>query len=280
MKQSSRYKSSSVSPSFLKLERLLVLLVAIVAMLLPAVLLKGANQQGTSQQAAVQNNAAVVTQPEATQPTTRRVALADDKPADAAEQTPVKVAVLTYAKGKTSQCFAPGFLTTVSRHTRIVVQKEFSQATLGQANLHQYPFVIMTGEEAFTLSDEEKQSLKTYLQRGGFLLASAGCSNEPWAQSFTKTMKEIFPERQMEKLAMDHPVFHSIYDFKSLPGRKSGSEGHIDGLSLGGRLVALFSPLGLNDTENAGGGCCCCGGNELKDAHRINANILAYVLTH
>lgn len=225
-------------------ERLLVVLVAILALMSPALLLQGASQENAS------------------------------------DKTPVKVAILTYANGKTSQCFAAGFLTDVARHTRIVVQKEFSHATLGKPTLHNYPFVIMTGEGAFTFSDDEKSALKAYLQRGGFLLASAGCSNDPWSKSFIAVIKEIFPNEKLQTLAMDHPVFHSIYDISALPSRKAGTTGHIDGLTLGGRLVALFSPLGLNDTENAGGGCCCCGGNELKDAHRINANILAYVLTH
>ncbi len=49
---------------------------------------------------------------------------------------------------------------------------------------------------------------------------------------------------------------------------------------MGGRLAAVFSPFGLNDTGNAGGGCCCCGGNELKNAKQINANIVAYALIH
>jgi hypothetical protein len=49
---------------------------------------------------------------------------------------------------------------------------------------------------------------------------------------------------------------------------------------VNGRLVLVFSPSGLNDTDQAEEGCCCCGGEELIDAHMINANILVYVLTH
>lgn len=192
----------------------------------------------------------------------------------------VRVAVLTYADGKTSQCFASGFLETVARHTRIDVHREFDRAVLREGQLHQHPFVIMTGEGAFTLSDEEKQHLKTYLQRGGFLLASAGCSNADWADSFIRLMKDLSPEQTLQTLPMDHPLFRTIYTIDALPTRKKDVPGHLEGLTLQGRLAVIFSPMGLNDTENAGGGCCCCGGNELRDAHRVNANILAYVLTH
>ena len=192
----------------------------------------------------------------------------------------VRTGALTYANGQSSQCFAAGFLETVARHTRIEVQKEFTRVVLREGKLHEHPFIVMSGEGAFSLSDEEKQTLRNYLQRGGFLLASAGCSNEDWAKSFRAVLKELFPEEELTTLPMSHAVFSTIHQIDALPGRKANTAGKLEGLSLGGRLVVIFSAMGLNDTENAGGGCCCCGGNELRDAHRINANILAYVLTH
>jgi len=51
-------------------------------------------------------------------------------------------------------------------------------------------------------------------------------------------------------------------------------------LEADGALRIVFAPLGLNDTSNAGGGCCCCGGNEVRNAKLINANILVYALTN
>lgn len=198
----------------------------------------------------------------------------------AAQKAATRVAVLTYADGKTSKCFAAGFLDTVARHTRIEVAREFSPVTLGQDNLHGHPFTVMTGEGAFTLSSEEKQAMKSYLERGGFLLASAGCSSQEWIDSFRTMMTDLFPGEPLQTLAMDHGVFRTIYTIDKLAGRKADTNGHLEGVMLGDRLAVVFSPMGLNDTENAGGGCCCCGGNELREAHRINANILAYVLTH
>ena len=37
--------------------------------------------------------------------------------------------------------------------------------------------VIMTGEGEFALTDIERENLRQYIQGGGFLLASAGCSS-------------------------------------------------------------------------------------------------------
>lgn len=198
----------------------------------------------------------------------------------ASQKAAVRVATLIYANGKTSKCFAPGFLTTVARHTKINVDRDFASATLGKDDLHNHPFVIMTGDGSFSLSKDEQQAFKSYIQRGGFILASSSCSSQEWTTSFRSQMKDMFPNQAMDTLAMEHPVFNTIYDLRELQGRKGGTRGVLEGLTIDGRLVVIFSAMGLNDTENAGGGCCCCGGNELREAHRINANVLAYVLTH
>lgn len=196
------------------------------------------------------------------------------------EQTPVRVGRLVYAGGMTSRCFADGFLDTVERETGIKVQRTLEPVNLASEQIFEFPLLIMTGEDGFTLSDTEKQNLKAYLNRGGFLLASAGCSNQDWAASYRRVMAEVLPDQSMQPISLDHPMFHTIYDIERIEVKKGSGGGAIYGLEMGGRLAAVFSPLGLNDTGNAGGGCCCCGGNELKNAKQINANILVYSLIH
>ena len=51
------------------------------------------------------------------------------------------------------------------------------------------------------------------------------------------------------------------------------------GLEKNGKLVIVYSPHGLNDTEHSEG-CCCCGGNEISNSLEINVNILVYALCH
>ncbi len=76
-------------------------------------------------------------------------------------------------------------------------------------------------------------------------------------------------------------MFHTLYDIQPLRSKAAVKEAvEIEGLEVDGRLAVVFSPYGLNDTANAGGNCCCCGGNEVRNAHLINADILAYALTH
>jgi len=207
-------------------------------------------------------------------------ALADEKPKgdDAAS---IRIAILTFGNGKASRCFAPGFLTEVVRQTSIPVARQFSTVALDSAELFQHPFVILTGEGKFTLGDQEAANLRAYLQNGGFLLASSGCSSPEFTTSFRAAMKALLPDTPEKPIAPDHAVFHSLYDIGSLGSRQNdGGRVEIFGMDVEGRLAVVFSPYGLNESESAGGDCCCCGGNEIRQAKLVNANILTYALTH
>ncbi len=194
---------------------------------------------------------------------------------------PIRVAVLTYASGKTSKCFAAGFLDDVARQTHIKVERQFQSVALDSADLFNFPFVVLTGEGDFTLKEEEVKNLRAYLQRGGFLLASAGCSSPEWTAAFRRALKQVLPDIEAKAVPMEHAMFHTLYDIQPLRSKAAVKEAvEIEGLEVDGRLAVVFSPYGLNDTANAGGNCCCCGGNEVRNAHLINADILAYALTH
>jgi len=190
----------------------------------------------------------------------------------------VKCANLIYAGSKSSVCFSDKFLATVERETNIASDKKFTPVKVSATELFDYPFAIMTGEGTFTLPEQERKNLKSYLTRGGFLLASAGCSSTDWDRSFRREVKQMFPDRTLKKIAMDHALFKTIYDINGIK-LKNGGTTQLEGLEMEGRVVLIYSAEGLNDTPNVKG-CCCCGGNEIKNCHEINANIFAYSLTH
>ncbi len=190
----------------------------------------------------------------------------------------VQVANLVYAGVKSSECFSDHFLTQAEQETAISTSRRFHAVKLESPEVFNFPLVIMTGEGSFELTEKERQNLRTYLERGGFLLASPGCSSAEWDKAFRRQMARIFPERKLENLAMDHPIFHLVYTVDSLEA-KSGQGKPLEGLHFGGRLGMVYSADGLNDTAHAQG-CCCCGGNEIRNAVKINVNVLAYALTH
>lgn len=192
----------------------------------------------------------------------------------------VVVGMLRYGEeGMSSICFAPNFLSTLRFETGIDVRGSFAEVALGSKALFEHPFVVMTGEGGFELTEAEVVNLRGYLERGGFLLASAGCSNQRWASSMRRALDRTLPGAALVELGMDHPVFSTVFSVSSLETTKPGEVGVLYGIELEGRLVVVFSPQGLNDTQNAVEECCCCGASEIRDAKLVNVNALAYALT-
>lgn len=190
----------------------------------------------------------------------------------------VQVANLVYAGSKSSKCFSDHFLIKAEKESAISTSRRFHAVKLGSEDVYSFPLLIMTGEGSFHLTDGERHNLRQFIGRGGFLLASAGCSSQDWDRSFRREMAHVFADRSLAPLGMDHPVFHTVYDIETL-GAKHGDCRPLEGISFGGRLGVVYSQDGLNDTTHTTG-CCCCGGNEITNAVDVNVNILGYVLTH
>lgn len=204
---------------------------------------------------------------------------------DGAEPKPgvrIQCANLIYAGNKTSQCFSDRFLTRLAAETRIQADPHFYKTRLDSPDLCRYPFAIMTGEGPFMLTESERTALRYYLNHGGFLLASAGCSDPRWIQSFRGEFARLFPAQKWTPLPLTHPLFNIVYkidDLGTTHGLLGTSAAKLEAISYHGRVVALFSANGLNDSPHAIN-CCCCGGDEIEKAEFINANALAYALLY
>lgn len=190
----------------------------------------------------------------------------------------VQVANLVYAGSKSSECFADHFLIRSENDSTISTSRRFHAVKLSGDEIYNYPLLIMTGEGDFVLGSGERTNLISYLNRGGFLLASSGCSSTEWDRSFRRELATLFPDNAMKPLAMTHPVFHTVYDIDTLTAAH-GEPRPIEGISIGERLAVVYSQDGLNDTSHTSG-CCCCGGNEITNAETVNVNILAYTLSY
>jgi len=191
----------------------------------------------------------------------------------------VQVANLVYAGTKSSRCFSDHFLIKAEKETCISTSRRFHAVKLSSDSLYDFPLVIMTGEGEFQLSQAERENLRRYVERGGLLLASAGCSSTEWDRAFRREMATIFPKHPLRPIDMKHPIFHTAYEIRELHTTHGGSPRPLVGVSIAGRLGVVYSQDGLNDTPHTTG-CCCCGGNELENAVSITVNILAYALTH
>ena len=189
----------------------------------------------------------------------------------------VQVGNLIYATSKTSTCFSDSFLTSVSKDAGINLVTKFVPVKSSSAKeLSAVGFALMTGEGAFTMTTDERTQLKAWLENGGFLLASAGCSSKEWSASLRNEMKQMFGSDGLTTVSAEHPLFQTLYDVRAITLKNNG-KARFEGVIVDGRLVCLFSHEGLNDTARVEG-CCCCGGNEITNAHQVVANALVYAL--
>lgn len=172
-----------------------------------------------------------------------------------AKEGAVECGNLIYAGTKTSRCFSDEFLSLVQQKTSIKTERRFKPVKLAGDELFKFPFVIMTGEDDFNLTAKEREHLKKYLENGGFMLASPGCSNKAWTTAFIREVKRIFDKDALVDIPMDHAIFKTITTIKKLP-LSHGGEGKLQGIIHNGKLVVAFASDGLNDTSNTEG-CCC-----------------------
>lgn len=191
----------------------------------------------------------------------------------------IQCANLIYGGVYTSRCFSDEFLSAVQRETTIATERRFKSVKLDSEELFGYPFAMITGEADFLLTTRERENLKRYLESGGFLLASAGCSSSAWDRAFRREVRSIFGDDTLQRIPREHAIFRTVSVVERIVLSSPGEPAHLEGMEINGKLVLIYSANGLNNTEYTEG-CCCCGGNEIKNAKELNMNILVYALMH
>lgn len=167
------------------------------------------------------------------------------------------------------------------------VVTQYRQLRLTDEDLYQNPVLFLAGHYPFELSVAERDALAGHLRRGGFLVADACCGGDAFDRSFRALIKQVFPDRTLERLPLDHPIYAGEPGFeitavrfspdveRERPGLRTPE---LWGLRLEGRLVTVYSPYslscGLSGPAFEG-----CWGLASEDARRLAANIVLYALT-
>ncbi len=157
-----------------------------------------------------------------------------------------------------------------------------------------YPVVFMHGRNRFTLTEAERKQLKTYLERGGLLMANAICASEAFGASFRREMEMVFPDNSLERIPSSHPLFTTErggFDLSTVTRRDPQQRGRgermedilrkvppdLDGIRFGDRYGVIFSRFDLScalEKQNS----LECRGYIREDAAKIGLNILLYAL--
>ncbi|HEU4364848.1 MAG TPA: DUF4159 domain-containing protein, partial [Candidatus Krumholzibacteria bacterium] len=162
---------------------------------------------------------------------------------DPAEEYGVRIARLKYGGGGdwyADPSSIPNWLAEFERRTGVRTFKEEKVVTLTDENLRAFPFLYMTGHGTVKLTRDERDALRAYLEDGGFLYAN---DNYGLNSSFRAMVKDVFPERSLEEISSDHPIFHCFYDLPGLPKihEHDGKPPQAFGVTIDGRLVIFYS---------------------------------------
>ena len=155
------------------------------------------------------------------------------------------------------------------------------------------PFVYITAEKSFELTEREIENLGEYMRRGGFVFADNANPTAEYSQA-EASLRKIFTdalraEGTLKLIPNNHPIYHTFYDFDGPPvgtelevgsrGSRRGGSGvvvaqtsyNLQGVFLGDRLVAIYSDKGYvhSCAENYG--------NEPQ--LRFGINVVIFALT-
>ena len=155
-----------------------------------------------------------------------------------------KVALLQYEGGGdwyANPTSLPNLIKFANSNIDTEIASKPETVTPGSTDIFQYPFVHMTGHGNVYFSDQEAENLRNYLLSGGFLHIDDNYGMQPY---LGKELKKIFPDKELQELPANHPIFHDAYDFPNgLPKihEHNGKRPQAFGIFENGRLVLLFT---------------------------------------
>lgn len=78
-------------------------------------------------------------------------------------------------------------------------------------DIFRYPYLYIVSPHRMVLSSKEAENLREYLLRGGFLHADDYWGREQ-RETVEDSMSQIFPDRKIERLNLDHEVFRTFFN--------------------------------------------------------------------
>ena len=185
----------------------------------------------------------------------------------------------------------PNLMKAVRGNLGVPAQLYVPRASAKRDDIFDYPTLFMHGRNDFSFGKEERERLRLYFERGGFLFANAVCASKKFEEALLKEIAAILPEAELVDVPADDPIFTGRYGGFKLEkleyrtrkeenGRKTTAtvvEGppRLKGVALDGRWVLLYSPDDVACAlENVAASNC--DGLTQKSAFRLATNILFY----
>lgn len=139
---------------------------------------------------------------------------------------------------------------------------------LSSERLLEMPFVYVTTDDLFELTETERKNVKKYFANGGFMVLENSTPRSDFSMaeaSLKQMLRETIPNARFSMIHNNHPLYHCFFDFSDGPpnGAEIGRFGnylsqqryYLEGVWLKDRLVAIYSNKGYiikwsNNTDN------------------------------
>lgn len=161
---------------------------------------------------------------------------------------------LRYRSGdwNTDQRMPSNVLNSLIEYTTVPVDMQEKVVDLDSADLFQYPFVYLSGHKLVQFDAREAANFKKYVENGGFVFAD-DCNHDIdglFARSFEAQMATLFGAGSMKKIANNHPIYRSFFQFEKGPPNTSfelngwGDDlihEYLKAITINGRIGVLYS---------------------------------------
>lgn len=179
------------------------------------------------------------------------------------------------------------------------IRRRFTDPDLGD-----FPLLFMSDPGYMRFTREEAEALRGYLANGGFLWVDDFWGDAEWA-AFERFMREALPGNYWREVPLDHPIFHTVFEFEEMPqiparsfaGRSSFTAepawfhrypaGSLEHASMRGYFDAdgRLMVIGTHNTDVFDGWEREAYGSWYFErfstqSYRMGVNVLTYVLTH
>ena len=168
----------------------------------------------------------------------------------------------------------------------VEVRENPQYVDIDDEGLFAYPFLYMTGHSGINLSTEQVRKFRDYFERGGFLHVEdcdARLNNyrgglRPYIYEM---VRQIYPEKKLERLEMSHPIYHTLYQHDEYLGgdkRIKGISDYDEAIMDDDRVIIYFCPSDLNCAWE-GRPCAPDGEDQRTWAFEQGMNVVAYAMT-
>jgi len=159
--------------------------------------------------------------------------------------------------------------------------------------IFRHHMLFMHGRQGFAFDQPQRANLRTFLQRGGTLLADSVCAAAGFTTAFRREIAQALPDLPLEPIPADDPLFRAAdfggYDIREVTLREPGGGGgplvarkrrvppKLEGVRIDDRWAVIFSPYDIScalEKQNSME----CTGYGRDDAEKIALNVLLYSL--